>query len=162
MSDYEQLDLDTRPELDKALDDLAIDTIEAARGVIQRSGVAPSPVRNRHEAYGFAAEHLATINGKIKAIKRDTDDLLNVLDKPNRSAIEVVSSICNSTAEATATLIEASAAMRRILSDLYDAENRDIGPTPLELLAEDAGFQEVEPIDPDEENDTNTETETED
>ena len=56
--DYEQMELDTRKELDKAVSELAVETISTVQEMIQRCGEAPAPVRNRHEAYGIAAEHL--------------------------------------------------------------------------------------------------------
>lgn len=149
---YEQMELDTRPQLKRALDTLTIDAITTAGEMMRRCAEAPAPVRNRHEAYGIVAERLAKIKLQVKAIQKDTDDLLDTLADPNHNAIEAVSNICNSTTDTAATLLEAAAEMRRTLRDLYDAENsaKDNGPTPLEQLADAATFQEADPTDPDE------------
>ena len=146
---FEQLELDTRPALKAALESLAHDTIKTAGDMILRCGDGPSAVRNRHEAYGILAEHLAKINGNVKSIQVDTATLLKTLSDPNYNAVEAVSSICNSTAAAAATMIEAAAEMNRTLRDLYDAENstRDTGLTPMEMLAEETGFQYAEEYD---------------
>ena len=82
--------------------------------------------------------------------------LLGPLPDANYPAIEAVSSICNSTLEAAATMIEAAAEMRRTLRDLYEAENsaRSEEVTPMEEWASAAQFQDADPTD-------NTETEDE-
>ena len=108
---------------------------------------APPYVRNRHEAYGIAAEQLAKITGAVKSIKDDTGALLGTLADPNFNAIDATSSIVNSTVHAAYVLLVAAAEMRRTLDNLYTVENtgRD-ETTPLEELAE-AAFQEAEPAD---------------
>lgn len=148
---YEQMQLDTRPELKRALDTLTVDAITTAGELMSRCAEAPDPVRNRHEAYGIVAERLAKIKLWVKAIQKDTDDLLDALADTNYNAVEAVSNICNSATDATATLLEASAEFRRTLRDLYDAENspKDTGLTPMEQLAEETGFQFAEPADED-------------
>ena len=109
--------------------------------------VAPPLVRNRHEAYGIAAEQLAKITSAVKSIKDDTGSLLGTLADPNFNAIHATSPIVNSTVHATYVLLVAAAEMRRTLDNLYTVENtgRD-ETTPLEELAE-AAFQEAEPAD---------------
>ena len=121
--EYEQMELDTRRQLDKAIAQLTEDTVKTAGEMITACGEAPTAVRNRHEAFGIAAERLAKIKKAVKAIDGDTSILLGTLPDANYPAIEAVSSICNSTLEAAATMIEAAAEMRRTLRDLYEAEN---------------------------------------
>lgn len=156
MSDkYEQMELDTRPLLQTAIEDLTESAItntsqlikEHHRQVAQETMTAPPYVRNRHEAYGIAAEQLAKITSAVKAIKDDTGSLLGTLADPNFNAIDATSSIVNSTVKAAYVLLVAAAEMRRTLDNLYTAENsgRD-ETTPLEELAE-AAFQEAEPAD---------------
>ena len=147
--EYEQLELDTRRQLDKAIAQLTEDTVKTAGEMI-------TAVRNRHEAFGIAAERLAKIKKAVKAIDGDTSILLGTLPDANYPAIEAVSSICNSTLEAAATMIEAAAEMRRTLRDLYEAENaaRSEEVTPMEEWASAAQFQDADPTD-------NTETEDE-
>ena len=152
--EYEQMELDTRRQLDKAIAQLTEDTVKTAGEMI--TGEPPPAVRNRHEAFGIAAERLAKIKKAVKAIDGDTSILLGTLPDANYPAIEAVSSICNSTLEAAATMIEAAAEMRRTLRDLYEAENsaRSEEVTPMEEWASAAQFQDADPTD-------NTETEDE-
>lgn len=90
--EYEQLELDTRKQLDKALEVVTTDAVKIAGEMIQRhcesmaqSDTAPGSVRNRHEAYGIAAEQLAKISRAVKAIKDDTGTLLG--RSPTRTSL---------------------------------------------------------------------------
>lgn len=149
--EYEQLELDTRRQLEKAITKLTEDSVKTAGEMIIACGEAPTAVRNRHEAFGIAAERLAKIKKAVKAIDGDTAILLGTLPDPNYPAIEAVSSICNSTLSAAAAMIEAAAEMRRTLRDLYEAENsaKSDEVTPMEEWAEAAQFQDAEPTDTD-------------
>ena len=157
--DYEQMELDTRPKLMSALQDLTNGTIQEAQDMIlenrrqiaAENGAAPATVRNRHEAYGIAAEQYAKIAKAVKAIKDDTVNLLATLPDPNYDAADATSSIVNSTSEAAMILIRAAAEMRRTMHDLYKAETAEASRlTPLEEMAE-AAFQEAEDFGDDEE-----------
>lgn len=159
--EYEQMELDTRPDLERAIVALAADAVQTAEALIerhnrlvaQRDQTAPPFVRNRHEAYGIAAEQLAKIQGAVKAIKGDTDTLLGTLSNPNYPAVEATSSIVNSTNASAATIIWAAAAMKKTLDNLYISETE--GPSPMELLAQGSdpdGFQEAEPVEADADN----------
>lgn len=146
--EYEQMELDARKALDIAIYKVAEDAVATAREMVEASQVAPSMVRNRHEAYGIAAEQYSRIAKAVSAIKADTATLLGTLADPNFPAIEATSSIANSTMEAAATIIKAAAEMKRTLANLYIAETKEPGPTPLEILAEEGGgdgFEEAEP-----------------
>lgn len=153
--EYEQLELDTRPALLKAITAVTTDTVETAHEMTVRHNVAaaeegqhvPGPVRNRHEAYGIAAEQMGKINSAVKAISDDTKKLLGILSDPNRTAVEAVSDIHNSTLAAAVVLVTAAATMERTMQDLYTAETYDPSPTPMELLAEGGdAFQEAESL----------------
>ncbi len=155
--EYEQMVLDTRPDLERAIEAVAWDAIETALAMIERHNqiVAeqgnpfPGPVRNRHEAYGIASEQLAKIDGSAKRIKKDVDALLDTLADPNYPAVEAASSICNSTMKAACVLIRAAAEMKRTLDNLYMAEmNAGTEQMPMEQL-ENEDFQEAESLDPD-------------
>ena len=153
--EYEQLELDTRSELDKAITDLTNDAIQTARDMILRCGEAPKPVHNRHEAYGIAAEQMNNISVSIKEIKNSIGILLGTLGDPNYSAVEATSSIVNSSAHAAAALIRAAAEMYRTLNDLYIADNIPRSDQPMMDDMETAGcFAEVEPSDTYNENGT--------
>ena len=152
---YEQMELDTRPKLQVAIEDLSAKAVSDAGELIQEhyrqvaveNMVAPPLVRNRHEAYGIAAEQMGKINSAVKAISDDTKKLLGILSDPNRTAVEAVSDIHNSTLAAAVVLVTAAATMERTMQDLYTAETYDPGPTPMELLAEGGdSFQEAESL----------------
>lgn len=153
--EYEQLELNTRPALLKAITAVTTDAVETAHEMTVRHNVAaaeegqhvPGPVRNRHEAYGIAAEQMGKINSAVKAISDDTKKLLGILSDPNRTAVEAVSDIHNSTLAAAVVLVTAAATMERTMQDLYTAETYDPSPTPMELLAEGGdAFQEAESL----------------
>ena len=156
-TDYEQMELDTRPKLVAALQELTEGAIKEAQDMIQEgrrqiaaeSGTTPATVRNRHEAYGIAAEQYARIAKAVNAIKNDTATLLNTLPDPNYNAVDATSSIVNSTAAAATVLLHAAAEMKRTLNDLYTAEYSEPASTPLEDLAAGAEFQDADPVDPD-------------
>lgn len=154
-ADYEQMELDTRPKLVAALQELTEGAIKEAQDMIQESrrqiatenGTTPATVRNRHEAYGIAAEQYARIAKAVSAIKNDTATLLNALPDPNYNAVDATSSIVNSTAAAATVLLHAAAEMKRTLNDLYTAEYSEPASTPLEDLAAGAEFQDADPVD---------------
>lgn len=149
----EQMELDTRPKLQVAIEDLSTKAVNDAGQLIQEHYrqvalehmVAPPFVRNRHEAYGIAAEQLAKISGAVKSIKDDTASLLGTLSDPNLPALDATSSICNSTLEAATIIIYAAARMQRTLRDLYTAEQMEPEPTPMDAAAESGEFEEAEP-----------------
>ena len=149
----DQMELDTRPKLQVAIEALSVKAIDDAGQLIQEhcrqvaleTMVAPPHVRNRHEAYGIAAEQLAKITGAVKSIKDDTASLLGTLADPNLPALDATSSICNSTLAAANIIIYAAARMQRTLRDLYTAENSAPEHTPMDDLAEAGEFEEAEP-----------------
>ncbi len=159
--EYEQMELDTRPKLVAALQDLTAESIgkalemirESRRQVAEESGTTPATVRNRHEAYGIAAEQYTKISKAVNTIKGDVAALLTTLPDPNHRAVEATSDIVNSTTEAATVLLHAAAEMRRTLDDLYTAETAEPGPTPMEELA-GATFQDADPLGGDDKDET--------
>lgn len=149
--EYEQMEFDTRSDLKRGVAGLTGETISMVQTMITNCGEAPAAVRNRHEAYGIAAEHLASITAIVKSIKNDCGTLLGTLADPNYPAVEATSSIVNSTTEAAAVMLIAAAEMKRTLDNLYMAESQGTERTPLEELA-DGAFEDAEPADADEEN----------
>lgn len=143
--EYEQLELDTRSNLNKALRTVTNDAIATAQEMIlenqrqtalENQTVMPF-VRNRHEAFGIASEQLAKISGAIKPIKNDIAGLLRTLPDSNSSAVEATSAIANSASEAAFVLICAAAEMKRTLDNLYTVELSE-SPLPLEVFASSA------------------------
>lgn len=150
--DYEQMELDTRKELSKAVAALTVEAICTVREMIGNCGEAPTAVRNHHEAYGIAAEHLGKITSVVKSIKNDCGTLLGTLADPNYPAVEATSSIVNSTTEAAAILLIAAAEMKRTLENLYLAESQEPKRTPMEEYMDGStGFEEADPADTDDE-----------
>jgi hypothetical protein len=154
MPEYEQLELDTRSDLKRAISGVTADAIANILEMIQGCGEAPDRVHNRHEAYGIAAQQLSSITSAVKKIKDDTALLLGTLSDPNYPALEATSSIVNSTAAGAITILTAAAEMRRTLDNLYIAENQNTAPAPLDEMSNisDDAFCEVELADPDTEN----------
>lgn len=104
----------------------------------------PSDVRNRHEAYGIAAENFCQVNASVKKIRGDMPLLLSTLGDSNRPALEAVGSLLNSATMAAMDAITMAAEMKKAMTDLYAVEQSE--PTPLEELAEGAGFEEAEEL----------------
>ena len=104
----------------------------------------PSDVRNRHEAYGIAAENFCQVEAGIKKIRGDMSLLLSTLGDSNRPALEAVGSLLNSATLAAMDVITMAAEMKRTMTDLYAAERSE--PTPLEEVVEEAGFEEAEEL----------------
>ena len=171
--DFEQMALDTRPELDRAIGTVTADAISTALALVERhyeiaaereGSSYTGPVRNRHEAYGIAAEQHSRILKSVNTIKAGVITLLGTLSDPNYNAIDATSSIVNSITDATGVLIRAAAEMKRTLDDLYTAETNAAlpGKTPMEALADGDGFQEAEdlaPEDPDIDHDADPDAE---
>lgn len=157
-NEYEQMELDTRSDLEKALSDLTIKVVEDALTLIDKNcdassdNLMPRTVRNRYEAYGVAAEQTTNIDVATKIIKKDVQGLLDTLPDPNKSAVEATGSIYNSAVIAAGKLIQAAAIMKRTMSHLYTVELDK--PTPLdEWAASNQDYQEAEPLDADESED---------
>lgn len=144
--EYEQMELDTRKELDRAVTELTTKAIGTVQTMIANCGEAPNSVHNRHEAYGIASEHYAKISTICKSIKNDVGTLLGTLADPNYPAVEATSSIVNSTAQAAAILLIAAAEMKRTLDNLYIAESSEPEITPMEELL-DSQFEDADPAD---------------
>ena len=137
MEDYEQMELDTRKELTKAVDSLAAEAVGTVRRMVQNCNEEPAAVRNRHEAYGIASEHFSKIAAATKTIKNDLGTLLGTLADPNAPAIEATASIRNSVDAAVSVLLLAAAEMDRTLDNLYTAERNEDAQhlTPMEEYA---------------------------
>ncbi len=151
---YEQMELDTRSDFQRAIAELASDAVDEAHKLVKVSvessseAIMPNLVRNRYEAYGIAAEQMIRVNLATKMVKKDVDGLLETLTDPNRSAVEATSSIYNSATAAAGILIQAAAIIKRTMDNLYIEESA-LGsrPTPIEEYLDSQDFQEAEPVD---------------
>lgn len=152
--EYEQMELDTRPALTRAIVAVTNDTVKTVGEMIQQNyelmvangSLAPGFVRNRHEAYGVAAEQMVKISDAVKVIKKDIDGLLGTLAEPNKSAVEATSDIYNSALTGAVVLVQAAAEMKRTMEQLYVSESTEPRKTPLEELAS-GDFEEAEALD---------------
>ena len=153
MSKADQTVMDTRTNIETKIDGSVENAIDYVFKAMDTAGVGSSPVKNRHEAYGIAAEHLTAINGSCKRIKGDVDKLLQTLPDPNYPAVEATSAIVNSLVAGAAILVKAAAVMKKTLNDLYEEEyyDTDEDVLPLEQAA-DGGFDEAENIEDEGEN----------
>ena len=165
---YQQTEMDLRTNLQQDVDCRVASVIDDTYDMLKDYN--PPAVRNRHEAYGIAADNFTRISAKVKSVRNDMDTLLSTLANPNYPAVEAVSSLHNRVselislsivmaAEAVSSLhnrvselislsIVMAAEMKRTMNDLYEAERKDEPPTPLEqAAAENDGFEEAEPAD---------------
>lgn len=121
---YQQTEMDLRTNLQQDVDCRVASVIDDTYDMLKDYN--PPAVRNRHEAYGIAADNFTRISAKVKSVRNDMDTLLSTLANPNYPAVE----------------------MKRTMNDLYEAERKDDTPTPLEqAAAENDGFEEAEPAD---------------
>lgn len=149
MKDYTQMEIDVTLESDR---DLKENMQAAAKFALGQSMeyTHPTEVKNRHEGYGIAAEGYSALQGKMKSVKTDMDDLLKLLPNGDGDVLNVIGSLYNSAVEVAVEAIKLAAQSQRIMDDLYYGESR---PTPLEELMdaeddeqedENDGFEEAE------------------
>lgn len=149
MKDYTQMEIDVTLESDRDLKENMQATAKFALGQIMEY-THPTEVKNRHEGYGIAAEGYSALQGKMKSVKTDMDDLLKLLPNGDGDVLNVIGSLYNSAVEVAVEAIKLAAQSQRIMDDLYYGESR---PTPLEELMdaeddeqedENDGFEEAE------------------
>lgn len=143
--DYEQTEMDLRSEMTRQIFEATTETVDDALDAIKATN--PATIRNRHEAYGIAADNYTKVSGCVKAVKGDMEQLLRTLADPNFPAVEAVSALHNSTSKLAATVITMAAEMKRTTNDLYLAESRGDVRTPMEEMLDGPDFQEAEPAD---------------
>ena len=149
MKDYTQMEIDVTLESDRDLKENMQAAAKFALGQIMEY-TPPTEVKNRHEGYGIAAEGYSALQGKMKSVKTDMDDLLKLLPNGDGDVLNVIGSLYNSAVEVAVEAIKLAAQSQRIMDDLYYGESR---PTPLEELMdaeddeqedENDGFEEAE------------------
>lgn len=149
MKDYTQMEIDVTLESDRDLKENMQAVAKFALGQIMEY-THPTEVKNRHEGYGIAAEGYSALQGKMKSVKTDMDDLLKLLPNGDGDVLNVIGSLYNSAVEVAVEAIKLAAQSQRIMDDLYYGESR---PTPLEELMdaeddeqedENDGFEEAE------------------
>lgn len=149
MKDYTQMEINVTLESDRDLKENMQAAAKFSLGQIMEY-THPTEVKNRHEGYGIAAEGYSALQGKMKSVKTDMDDLLKLLPNGDGDVLNVIGSLYNSAVEVAVEAIKLAAQSQRIMDDLYYGESR---PTPLEELMdaeddeqedENDGFEEAE------------------
>lgn len=115
---YEQLQLDTRNDLEKAVSDLTMETIGEIRKMMAACKGTRNSVRTRHEAYGVAAQHQAKISGHTKRMKSRMDGLLATLEDPSYDAVLKADMVADEMTQMAMTTLLAAAEVRRTVRDL--------------------------------------------
>lgn len=149
IEEQEQLSIDMTLASERDMKDNLETIISFRLQTLLTENPPPSDVRNRHEAYGIAAENFCQVEASVKKIRGDMNKLLSTLGDSNLPALEAVGALLNSTTLAAMDVITMAAEMKRTMTNLYAVERHE--PTPLEQLAEE-GFEEAEDfeyIDPD-------------
>ena len=137
--------MDLRSDMICKIFNSTTETVDEALDAIKVTN--PASIRNRHEAYGIAADNYTKVSGCVKAVKGDMEQLLRTLADPNFTAVEAVSALHNSTTKLAATAVTMAAEMKRTTNDLYLAESRGDVRTPMEEMLDGSDFQEAEPAD---------------
>lgn len=108
-------------------------------------------VRNKHEAYGVASQHIAELQKYDKNTKTDLNSLMTLLPIENCSAMQVIDAL--NTIYSTCVAIGqkamlTGAIMQHMIKDFYiQAQEDNEEPNPLESLADDnEDFEEVEEV----------------
>lgn len=117
-NDYEQLQLDTRDELEKEVMDLTMKTILEIRRMIANCKSARRKVHTRYEAYGVAAHHQAKIHTRNKALKKKMEGLLATLEDPACDAALRADLVAEEMIEMAKDILMAAAEVRDTARDL--------------------------------------------
>ena len=104
---YQQTEMDLRTNLQQDVDCRVASVIDDTYDMLKDYN--PPAVRNRHEAYGIAADNFTRISAKVKSVRNDMDTLLRTLANPNYPAVEAVSSLHNRVSELRTTSTKPSA-----------------------------------------------------
>ena len=142
MENTEQLQLDTRSELEVAIQREGYDAIKEIKRMIVGCPEVKSTAKNRHEAYGVAADCYVQIEKLHKKLKNDLGSLLATLSDPKYNAVEAMSVITNDTAKLALIAMTAAATTALVLDDLFNNDNTQ---TLFDETADDdtEGFQEA-------------------
>lgn len=131
MKDYTQMEIDVTLESDRDLKENMQAAAKFALGQIMEY-THPTEVKNRHEGYGIAAEGYSALQGKMKSVKTDMDDLLKLLPNGDGDVLNVIGSLYNSAVEVAVEAIKLAAQSYKIgsrqlsradLKLLYDMKN---------------------------------------
>lgn len=131
MAEYEQMEMDFTLERDRNLK-TNIETVAKFAGYQLEDECAVSTIRNKHEAYGVAAENFSKLGATIKNVSTDMGTFLKILQSQDADCVSVAGSLYNSSIEVAQAAIVLAAHANRIMNDLYYK-------TPVEEYIEEAG-----------------------
>lgn len=142
MENTEQLQLDTRSGLEVAIQSVGYAAIKDIKRMIIGCPEVKSTAKNRHEAYGVAADYFCQIEKLHKELKNDLGSLLATLSDPKYNAVEAMAAISNDTAKLALMVMTAAATNALVLDDLF---NNDNSQSLFDETADDdpEGFQEA-------------------
>lgn len=124
--EYEQLQMDTRRQVEKKAFDLTVDAITEIKHMIAESEGFRNPIRTKHEAYGLAAQHQAKISAESKLIEKKLEGLLAMLEDPACNAPLQVDSIAGEMVQMAKAALLAAAEVGRATRDLlFPAEDEN-------------------------------------
>lgn len=103
-------------------------------------------VKNKHEAYGIASQHISELTRYCKGTKSDLTGLLQLLPLEECSPMQVIDSL--NTIYSTCVLISkkamiTAAIMQHMIQDFY-TQAQEYEKLPLEELSEESDFESVE------------------
>lgn len=123
MENTEQLQLDTRSGLEVAIQNVGYAAIKEIKRMIVDCPEFKSTAKNRHEAYGVAADHYSQIEKLHKELKNDLGSLLATLSDPKYNAVEAMAAITNDTAKLAMVVMTTAATAALVLDDLFNNDN---------------------------------------
>lgn len=119
-TEYEQMQMDTRTKVEKKTFDLTVDAIAEIKQLMAESEGTRNPIRNRHEAFGVAAQHQAKISAENKLIKKKLEGLLATLEDPDYNAPLQVDAIAGEMVQMAKASLLAAAEVGRAARDLLN------------------------------------------
>lgn len=117
-NNQEQMELDTRAELERAVSKLTARTIEQVKWMIGECGETRHHIHTRHEAYGVMAQHQCKLHSRDKAIKRKMEAMLETLENNAADAILAADQVAIEIERMLKDCLMAAAEMKRVVRDL--------------------------------------------
>lgn len=112
-NEHEQMELDTREELEKAVDQVTVEAIARIEDMVCRR-----KIRTRFEAYGVAAQHQAKINSRNKTIKKKMEGLLCTLEDVDYDAAHSADTVAYEMVKMARDCLLAAAEVKSAAKDL--------------------------------------------
>lgn len=125
--EYEQMQMDTRTQVEKKAFNLTVDAITEIKHMLAESGGFRNQIRTKHEAYGLAAQHQAKISAENKLIKKKLEELLAMLEDPDCNAPLQVDSIAGEMVQMAKAALLAAAEVGRATRDLLNQAEAEDG-----------------------------------